>query len=75
MANVHYPHLFTPITVRGKRIKNRIASAPHCGPNMFRCGENGYSKVYGARLQHLPCAPCARRDRRAGGNGGRHWHS
>ena len=28
MANVHYPHLFTPITVRGKRIKNRIASAP-----------------------------------------------
>lgn len=32
MANVHYPHLFTPITVRGKRIKNRIAARPTAGP-------------------------------------------
>jgi 2,4-dienoyl-CoA reductase-like NADH-dependent reductase (Old Yellow Enzyme family) len=24
-----YPHLFAPITVRGKSIKNRIIMAPH----------------------------------------------
>ena len=53
MANVHYPHLFTPITVRGKRIKNRIASAPHCGPNMFRCGENGYSNFTETAVQYF----------------------
>ncbi|MCI8292613.1 MAG: hypothetical protein HFH53_03640 [Hespellia sp.] len=39
-----YPHLFSPVTVRGKRIRNRITAAPHGGkPVMFVSGEEGYS--------------------------------
>lgn len=53
MANPYYPHLFSPITVRGKRIKNRIVSAPHCGPNMFRCGEGGYSNFTETAVQYF----------------------
>ncbi len=53
MANPYYPHLFSPITVRDKRIKNRIVSAPHCGPNMFRCGEGGYSNFTETAVQYF----------------------
>jgi len=40
----HYPHLFSPITIRGKKIKNRIVSSPNSGgPNLYRAGANGLS--------------------------------
>ncbi|MDT7690895.1 MAG: dimethylglycine catabolism, partial [Pseudonocardiales bacterium] len=29
MEEPGYPHLLTPLTVRGKRIRNRIVSSPH----------------------------------------------
>lgn len=40
-----YPHLFQPITLRGKTIRNRIVSAPHGGgPNLYRsCGDSNFS--------------------------------
>lgn len=39
-----YPHLFSPITIRGKVLKNRIVSSPHSGgPNFYRAGNNGLS--------------------------------
>lgn len=39
-----YPHLFSPITIRGKVLKNRIVSSPHSGgPNLYRPGDNGCS--------------------------------
>lgn len=39
-----YPHLFSPITIRGKRIKNRIVASPHSGgPNLYCAGKDGMS--------------------------------
>ncbi len=39
-----YPHLFSPITIRGQKIKNRIVSSPNSGgPNLYRAGANGFS--------------------------------
>lgn len=39
-----YPHLFSPITIRGKVLKNRIVSSPHSGgPNLYRAGDNNLS--------------------------------
>ena len=41
-----YPHLFSPITIRGKVLKNRIVSSPHSGgPNLYRAGDNGLSNL------------------------------
>lgn len=39
-----FPDLFSPITVKGHRIKNRVVSSPHSGgPNLYRASESGYS--------------------------------
>ena len=39
----HYPHLFSPITIRGKTIRNRLVSSPHSGgPVLYREGHNGF---------------------------------
>ncbi len=40
--NKYYPNLFSPVTIRGKKIKNRIVSAPHSCPYMMEPSENGY---------------------------------
>ncbi|MCC8027560.1 MAG: FAD-dependent oxidoreductase [Clostridium sp.] len=41
-----YPHLFSPLTIRGKVLKNRIVSSPHSGgPNLYRAGNNGCSSL------------------------------
>ncbi len=40
--NRYYPHLFEPVTVRGKVIKNRVVSAPHSCPYMVEPSENGF---------------------------------
>lgn len=38
-----YPHLFTPITIRGQVFKNRIISSPHRGgPDLTRSDYKGY---------------------------------
>lgn len=38
-----YPHLFSPITIRGKVIKNRLVSSPHSGgPILVREGKDGF---------------------------------
>ena len=41
-VNSYYPHLFAPLTVRGKTVKNRIVSAPHSCPYMLEPSENGF---------------------------------
>jgi 2,4-dienoyl-CoA reductase-like NADH-dependent reductase (Old Yellow Enzyme family)/thioredoxin reductase len=42
--NKYYPHLFSPLKVRGKTLKNRIVSSPHSfGQNLVQAGEDGYS--------------------------------
>lgn len=38
-----YPHLFQPLTIRGKRLKNRIISSPHGDPRMFTVDSSGYA--------------------------------
>lgn len=39
-----YPHLFSPLTIRSKVLKNRIVSSPHSGgPNFYRASNHGYS--------------------------------
>lgn len=41
-----YPHLFSPITIRGKVLKNRIVASPHSGgPNLYRAGDHGFSSL------------------------------
>lgn len=40
--NSYYPNLFTPLTVRGKTIKNRVVSSPHSCPYMLEPSENGF---------------------------------
>lgn len=41
-----YPKLFSPLTIRGKTLKNRIVSSPHSGgPNLYQAGDNGYSNL------------------------------
>mgnify|MGYP004513212111 FL=1 len=41
-----YPHLFSPLTIRGKVLKNRIVSSPHSGgPNLYRAGNDGFSNL------------------------------
>lgn len=41
-----YPHLFSPITIRGKVFKNRIVSSPHSGgPVLYRAGANGFAAL------------------------------
>lgn len=41
-----YPNLFSPITIRGKVLKNRIVASPHSGgPNLYRAGDNGLSSL------------------------------
>lgn len=41
-----YSHLFTPLEIRGKTIKNRIVSSPHSGgPNLYEPGDNGFSNL------------------------------
>ncbi len=41
-----YPHLFSPLTIRGKVLKNRIVSSPHSGgPNLYRAGDDGLSNL------------------------------
>lgn len=42
MTNKFYPHLFDPLTIRGKKIKNRIVSAPQSCPYMLVPGDNGF---------------------------------
>lgn len=38
-----YPHLFSPITIRGQVIKNRLVSSPHSGgPVLVREGKDGF---------------------------------
>ncbi len=38
-----YPHLFSPITIRGQLFKNRIISSPHRGgPDLTRADYRGY---------------------------------
>lgn len=44
--NQKYPHLFSPITIRGKVFKNRIVSSPHSGgPNLYRAGHGDFSSL------------------------------
>ena len=41
-----YPNLFSPLTIRGKVLKNRIVSSPHSGgPNLYRAGNDGFSNL------------------------------
>lgn len=49
-----YPSLFTPIIIRGKKIRNRIVSSPHGGgPNLYRAGDNGYSNFTETAAQYF----------------------
>ena len=41
MENKYYPHLFSPLKVRGVTIRNRVVSAPHSCPFMLTPGVNG----------------------------------
>ncbi len=42
-AKNNYPHLFEPLTIRGKELRNRIISSPHnAAPNTVRAGADGY---------------------------------
>lgn len=41
-----YEHLFQPLKIRGKVIKNRIVSSPHSGgPNLYQAGDDGFSNL------------------------------
>lgn len=43
-AKLKYPHLFSPLTIRGKILKNRVVSSPHSGgPNLYQAGKDGAS--------------------------------
>lgn len=49
-----YPSLFSPITIRRKKIKNRIVSSPHSGgPNLYRAGDGGYSNFTETAAQYF----------------------
>lgn len=42
----HYPHLFSPITIRGKRFKNRIIASPHgCRLPVLEIDGTGYAHI------------------------------
>lgn len=46
MSKLMFPHLFSPITVRGITIKNRVVSSCHSGgPNLYQAGDNGCSNL------------------------------
>lgn len=41
-----YPHLFSPMTIRGKVFRNRIVSSPHSGgPNLYRAGKGDFNSL------------------------------
>lgn len=41
-----YPHLFSPLTIRGKVFRNRIVSSPHSGgPNLYRAGKGDFNSL------------------------------
>ncbi len=49
-----FPHLFSPITVKGHKIKNRIVSSPHSGgPNLYRASDNGCSNFTETAAQYF----------------------
>lgn len=43
MAHPQYPHLFSPLEIRGRKLRNRIVAAPHDGPNGLAPGDGDYS--------------------------------
>ena len=46
MAKQMFPHLFSPITIRGVTIKNRVVSSCHSGgPNLYQAGDKGFSNL------------------------------
>lgn len=40
-----YEHLFSPLVIRGKVIKNRLVSSPQNGPGLYEAGEKGLSNL------------------------------
>lgn len=40
-----YKHLFSPIVIKGKVVKNRLVSSPQDGPSLYVAGENGLSNL------------------------------
>lgn len=46
MSQKMFPHLFSPITVRGIEIKNRVVASCHSGgPNLYQHGDDGFSNL------------------------------
>lgn len=46
MSELMFPHLFSPITIRGITLKNRVVSSCHSGgPNLYQAGDQGYSNL------------------------------
>ncbi len=46
MNQTKYPHLFSPLKIRGHVIKNRLVSSPHSGgPILYREGGDGLSNL------------------------------
>ena len=44
MFEQKYPHLFSPITIRKKTVRNRITASPHANPSLFCPSGNGWSQ-------------------------------
>lgn len=59
MANIEayqqaFPNLFSPITVHGRVLKNRVVSSPHSGgPNLYRSDANGYTNMTETAAQYF----------------------
>ncbi len=53
MNNYPYPHLFSPIEIRGRRIKNRVVSAPHAAPHCVSAGVGNYDAASEYQAQYM----------------------
>lgn len=42
MDNIRYPHLFSPIEVRGRRLRSRVIASAHDAPNAMVSAGNGF---------------------------------
>lgn len=53
MNNYPYPHLFSPIEIGGRRVKNRVVASAQASPHGVTPGMNGYDNASEYQAQYM----------------------
>ena len=53
MKECAYPHLFSPITIGGKRLKNRVVASAQASPHGVTVGRDGYDNASEYQAQYM----------------------